>query len=100
MKTSPSTENRCARGTWGSRLAFVLAASGSAVGLGNIWRFPILTAEGGGGAFVLVYICCVVLVGLPVMLTEMVVGRAGERNPIGAFRQLAPGTRWHWIGGL
>lgn len=88
------------RGNWGSRLAFILAAAGSAIGLGNIWRFPMVTAEGGGGAFVLVYIFCVALVGLPVMLAEMVVGRAGEKNPIGAFRHLAPGTRWHWIGGL
>ncbi len=97
MNTSTKTETR---GTWGSRLAFVLAAAGSAIGLGNIWRFPIVTAEGGGGAFVLVYILCVALVGVPVMLAEMIVGRAGERNPVGAFRHLAPGSAWHWIGTL
>lgn len=89
------------RENWGSRLAFILAAAGSAIGLGNIWRFPILTAESGGGVFVLVYIGCVLLVGLPVMLTEMVVGRAGERNPVGAIRHLGRESRyWPWLGGL
>lgn len=98
MNTSTTTS--AARGTWGSRLTFILAAAGSAIGLGNIWRFPIATAEGGGGAFVLIYILCAAFVGLPVMLAEMVVGRAGERNPVGAIAHLGNGTNWRWIGGL
>lgn len=97
MDPSPSP---IPRGNWGSRFAFILAAAGSAIGLGNIWRFPMVTAEGGGGAFVLVYIVCVIAVAVPVMLAEMVVGRAGERNPVGALRHLAPGTNWHLLGGL
>ena len=85
---------------WGSRFAFVLAAAGSAIGLGNIWRFPVSVSEGGGGAFLLVYLLCVVVVALPVMLAEMVVGRAGEKNPVGALQHLRPGTRWYYVGML
>ena len=97
---STSTMTSATRGTWGSRLAFILAVAGSAIGLGNIWRFPIVTAEGGGGAFVLIYLLCAAFVGLPVMLAEMVVGRAGERNPVGAIKHLGNGTKWRWVGGL
>ncbi len=95
--TDPTSTNR---DRWGSRFAFVMAAAGSAIGLGNIWRFPVSVSEGGGGAFLLVYLCCVVLVALPVMLAEMVVGRAGEKNPIGAFRHLRPGSSWMAVGVL
>ena len=62
------------RGQWTGHLGFILAASGSAIGLGNIWKFPYITGEYGGGAFVLVYLICVVLVGLPLMVTEMIIG--------------------------
>jgi neurotransmitter:Na+ symporter, NSS family len=91
-------KNREGRGHWGSRFAFVLAAAGSAIGLGNIWRFPVSASEGGGGAFLLIYLLCVALVALPVMLAEMVVGRAGEKNPVGALQHLRPGSRWYFIG--
>lgn len=97
MNTSQTPENR---GTWGSRFAFVLAAAGSAIGLGNIWRFPVSASEGGGGAFLLIYLLCVLLVALPVMLAEMVVGRAGEKNPVGALQHLKPGSRWYYVGML
>ena len=89
-----------ARGQWSSQLGFVLAAAGSAVGLGNIWRFPYVAGESGGGAFVLVYLLCVVFIALPVMLLEISLGRATEKNPVGAFLAIRPGTRWRYLGYL
>lgn len=80
------------RETWGSSIGFVLAAAGSAVGLGNIWKFPYITGENGGGAFVLIYLLCIATIGVPVMLCEFVMGRRSQRNPVGAFRLLAPGA--------
>ncbi|WP_265110383.1 sodium-dependent transporter [Halosolutus halophilus] len=85
------------REQWATRAGFILAAVGSAVGLGNIWRFPFLTAESGGAVFVLVYLFLVALIGLPVMLVEFVIGRRSERNPIGAFRRLGHPT-WKFAG--
>lgn len=76
-------------GMWSSRLAFILAATGSAVGLGNIWRFPYVTSDNGGGAFVLIYLGCILLVGLPIMWTEIVIGRRGRMSPINSIRELA-----------
>ncbi|MBF0255590.1 MAG: sodium-dependent transporter [Gammaproteobacteria bacterium] len=76
-------------GQWSSRLAFILAATGSAVGLGNIWKFPYITGEYGGGAFVLVYLACVVAIGLPVMMAEIMLGRRGRQNPINTMGTLA-----------
>jgi len=89
-----------ARGQWGSRLGFVLAAAGSAVGLGNIWRFPYITGENGGGAFVLIYVACTALLGLAVMWTELAIGRATQRSPVSAFKALAPGSAWKLVGYL
>jgi len=76
-------------GMWSSRLAFVLAATGSAVGLGNIWRFPYMASDNGGGAFVLVYLLCIAALGLPVMMCEILLGRRGRRSPINTMRELA-----------
>ena len=75
-------------GHWSSRLAFILAVAGSAVGLGNIWRFPYMAGENGGGAFVLVYLACVFIVGLPIMMSEILLGRRGRRNPVATMRLL------------
>jgi neurotransmitter:Na+ symporter, NSS family len=97
---APSGPSPRARGGFGSRLGFVLAAAGSAIGLGNIWRFPYTAAENGGGAFILVYLVCIALVGVPVLLAELAMGRASQRNPVGAFRALVPGGLWPWVGGL
>ncbi len=85
-------------GQWSSRWAFVLAATGSAVGLGNIWRFPYVTGENGGGAFVLVYLLCVALIGLPVMIAEVLIGRRGRQSPMNTLRTLAEeeGKSLHW----
>jgi NSS family neurotransmitter:Na+ symporter len=76
-------------GMWSSRLAFILAATGSAVGLGNIWRFPYTTGEYGGGAFVLVYLLCVAGIGIPIMMAEVMLGRRGRQSPINTMRTLA-----------
>ena len=89
------------RGQWTGHLGFILAASGSAIGLGNIWKFPYITGEYGGGAFVLVYLICVVLVGLPLMVTEMIIGRRAQCNPVGAFQKLHKnGSMWKGVGWL
>lgn len=76
------------RGQWASNMGFILAAAGSAVGLGNIWKFPGKTGAYGGGAFLLSYIVIVALVGFPVMLAELSIGRATQKNVVGAFHQL------------
>lgn len=87
------------REQWGSRLGFVLAAAGSAVGLGNIWKFPYMTGQNGGGAFLIIYLALVFTIGLSVMLAEFAVGRAAQRNPIGAFAVLK-GKLWPVVGFL
>ncbi|MFN7132251.1 MAG: sodium-dependent transporter [Myxococcales bacterium] len=86
-----------ARAHWGTRLGFVLAAAGSAIGLGNIWKFPYITGVNGGGLFVLIYLGCVALVGIPVLLAEVLLGRAAQSSPVGAFRTLAS-RRSPWVG--
>ncbi|MEA1080009.1 sodium-dependent transporter [Marinobacter qingdaonensis] len=78
-----------ARGLWSSRMAFILAAAGSAVGLGNIWKFPYVTGENGGGAFVLVYLLCIAIIGIPIMMSEVFLGRNGRHNPITSMRLVA-----------
>lgn len=86
------------RGLWGSRLGFILATSGSAVGLGNVWKFPYITGQNGGGAFVLVYLVCIFAIGLPIMLAEFTLGRRTHLNSVGAFRTLKPNSPWSIIG--
>lgn len=88
------------RGSWGSRIGFMLAASGSAIGLGNLWKFPYITYKFGAGAFVLVYLFCIALVGLPIMIAETMIGRRAGLNPVGAFKKLAPSKLWVAVGGL
>jgi len=88
------------REAWGSRLAFFFAATGSAVGLGNIWRFPMMVGNNGGAIFVFVYILAVVFIGFTVMLGELILGRHAQRNPVGAYNLLKPRTAWKWVGYL
>jgi NSS family neurotransmitter:Na+ symporter len=88
------------RGSWTGHVGFILAAAGSAVGLGNIWMFPFRTGENGGAAFVLVYLAAVALVGVPLLVAEIMLGRSTHRNPVGAFRALSPGTPWQLVGWL
>jgi len=89
---------------WSSRFAFILAATGSAVGLGNIWKFPYITGENGGGAFVLVYLLCVAVLGIPIMIAEIMLGRRGRQSPINTMQTLAAeagaDSRWHYLGWL
>lgn len=87
------------RGMWGSRLGFVLAAAGSAVGLGNIWGFPTQVGRGGGAVFVLLYLLCVFLICFPIVIAELAVGRRAQKDPVGAFAVISPGTPW-WLVGL
>ena len=88
------------RGQWGSSVGFVLAASGSAIGLGNIWRFPYVTGQNGGAAFVLIYLVAVLLICVPYLFAELVVGRHTHKNPVGAIKAIKPGTPWFMVGGL
>jgi NSS family neurotransmitter:Na+ symporter len=88
------------RATFVSKIGMIAAAAGSAVGLGNIWRFPSQTADGGGAIFILVYIGCVLFFGIPLMTAEFIIGRSSRANTAGAFRKLAPGTSWVWVGRL
>ncbi len=82
------------RGNFGSQLGAVLASAGSAVGLGNIWRFPTEVGKGGGAAFILIYLAAIFLLAMPVMVSEFVIGRSSRSNAIGAFQRLAPGKPW------
>lgn len=86
------------RDSFGSKFGVIAAAAGSAVGLGNIWRFPYVAGESGGGAFVLIYLAFIFIIGVPVMLSEFVIGRNAQRNTFGAFKKLAPGKPWFIIG--
>lgn len=91
-------------GTWGSRWTFIMAATGSAVGLGNIWKFPYIAGENGGGAFVLVYLACILLVGVPVMMAEVMLGRMGRMSPVHTMAKITRETGvhgfWNSIGWL
>ena len=98
--TSSQLNSSSDRGQWTGRVGFILAAAGSAIGLGNIWRFPYSVAEGGGGLFVIIYLFFVLVIGLPVLLAELSLGRASRRNPVGAFKALIPGKFWPYVGGL
>ena len=88
------------RETFGSRAAVIMALAGSAIGLGNIWRFPYIVGENGGAAFILVYIFCTLFLSLPIFLGESIIGRRSGANCRGAMERLAPGTHWKWLGYL
>lgn len=86
------------RENFGSRFGVLMAMVGSAVGLGNMWRFPYMVAENGGAAFIFVYILCVFCLCMPIFFAEFIVGRRSQSNAFGAFQKLAPGTGWKWVG--
>lgn len=88
------------RVSFGSKLGAILAAAGSAVGLGNIWRFPFETGNHGGAAFILIYLGCIFILGLPIMVAEFTIGRRSKASTGGAYEKLAPGTPWKWVGYL
>ncbi len=97
-----TTERQSIHGQWSSRWAFVLAATGSAVGLGNVWKFPYIAGENGGGAFVLIYLVCICLIGVPIMMAEIMLGRRGRQNPVMTMETLAKeegvSSHWKWLG--
>ena len=103
-QASDSGKRSSLHGHWSSRMAFILAVTGSAVGLGNIWKFPYVTGQYGGGAFVLVYLACIVIIGMPVMMSEILLGRRGRRNPIATMALLGAeegkSSNWSWVGGI
>ena len=89
------------RGQWKTRMGFVLAAAGSAVGLGNIWKFPYITGENGGGLFVIIYLLCIALVGLPVLIGEILIGRVSQRSPVPAYADLSGNKAiWKLVGAM
>ncbi len=88
------------RGQWSSKYGFILAAAGSAIGLGNIWRFPYLVGENGGAAFLLIYIFFVIVIGLPYMMAELSLGRSSNLNPVGAIKKLKNNKSLWWLVGL
>ena len=94
METNDITQ----RDSFTGRIGIIAAVAGSAVGLGNIWKFPYITGVYGGGAFVLVYLICIAIIGLPVMLSEFTIGRKAQRNAVGSFKKLAPGKPWFLTG--
>ncbi len=89
--------NNGEREQWGSRIGFILAAAGSAVGLGNIWRFPYITGQYGGAAFVFLYVALVFVIGFSVMLAEIAIGRRAQLNAVGSFKKLKGGA-WPLVG--
>ena len=97
---SQSSNNSESRATFATRLGAVAAAVGSAVGLGNIWRFPYEVGDNGGGAFLIIYLFSVLLLGMPLLIAEFVIGRSSHSNVASAFRRLNPGSQWYWIGVL
>ena len=98
--TQSSNSGGVSRGNFGSRLGVVLATAGSAVGLGNVWRFPYMTGENGGAAFILLYIACILVLGIPGMLSEFIVGRHAQSNAARAYDKLSNGRPWKLVGHL
>ncbi|WP_455070748.1 sodium-dependent transporter [Prevotella histicola] len=88
------------RAKFGSKLGMILATAGGAVGLGNVWRFPYMTGQNGGAAFILIYIGCILLLGLPCMISEFIIGRHAASNTARAYTKLSNGTPWKWVGYL
>ena len=88
------------RAKFGSKLGMILATAGGAVGLGNVWRFPYMTGQNGGAAFILIYIGCILLLGLPCMISEFIIGRHAASNTARAYTKLSNGTAWKWVGFL
>nr|WP_295974193.1 sodium-dependent transporter [uncultured Bacillus sp.] len=85
---------------WSSKIGFILASAGSAIGLGAIWKLPYVTGTSGGGAFITIFILFSLLIGFPLLLAEFVIGRSTQKEAISAYKEIAPGTRWHWVGYL
>ena len=98
MQDNTYKMNKNDRANFGSKLGVILASAGSAVGLGNIWRFPYETGNHGGAAFIIIYLGCILLLGLPIMISEFLIGRHSRANTAAAYQILAPKTHWRWVG--
>lgn len=98
--SKPNPAHHGPRDSFGSSFGVLVALAGSAVGLGNLWRFPYLVGENGGAAFILIYLVFVILIGIPILLSEFIIGRRSQANARGAFNKLAPGSRWRIAGSL
>ncbi|RBW69243.1 sodium-dependent transporter [Bacillus taeanensis] len=83
---------------WTSKIGFIMAAAGSAIGLGAIWKFPYVAGTSGGGAFFFIFLLFTIFIGLPILLAEFIIGRGSQKDAISAYKTFAPGTSWHWIG--
>jgi len=92
------SDSKQVRENWGSRVGFILAAAGSAIGLGNIWKFPYIAGEHGGAAFIFIYLICIAIIGLPVLVAEVLIGRTGKKNPVGSFKKLSKSKIWTSVG--
>ena len=90
--------NTSERENFGSTITAVLAMAGSAIGLGNIWRFPYMMGQNGGAAFIVLYLLCVLFLAMPILLCESIIGRSTHQGTYGAMSELAPGTKWKWLG--
>ena len=89
------------REQWSSKTGFILAAAGSAVGLGNIWKFPYIAGENGGAAFLFIYLICILAIGLPILNVEILLGRETQKNPVGAFKAIhGDNSNWKYVGAL
>jgi neurotransmitter:Na+ symporter, NSS family len=86
------------REQWSSKIGFILASAGAAIGLGAIWKFPYVTGTNGGGAFFLLFIAFTLLIGLPMLISEFVIGRGSKKEAVSAYQKLAPKSGWTWIG--
>lgn len=85
---------------WSSKIGFILASAGSAIGLGAIWKLPYVTGINGGGAFILLFLIFSLLIGFPLLLGEFIIGRSTQKEAISAYKHISPGTKWHWVGYL
>ena len=83
--------------SFSSKVGLILATAGSAVGLGNIWKFPYVAGENGGGAFLIIYLLCVLIFGLPLLMTELFIGKRSGKSAFGAFRAIRNNSRWQWL---
>lgn len=99
-KPEEMQERKPKREQWNSKIGFILAAAGSAIGLGNIWRFPYIMGENGGAAFIVVFLLCIIIIGLPALIAEILIGRATQLNPVGAFKALRNKPLWRIVGGM
>ena len=100
MSATPSSNPTNPTSSFSSKVGLVMAAAGSAVGLGNIWKFPYIAGQNGGGAFLIIYLLCVLAFGLPLLMTEFIIGKSSHKSAYGAFKHLCGNNKWQWLSWL